>query len=144
MSKEDVTHRGVIEKVERGYLVIRTEDECKCDGCAITALCNSNNSKGNDKKELLTIDTPSAGDYTRGERVEVSATSDSTLRATWWALILPTLIFGGAIVGLRLGFPTLGGWSIALAFVALGIYDLFLYRFRKSLAQKISWKIRKI
>lgn len=141
MSKEDVTHRGVIRKVACGCLVIQTEDECKCDGCAVVALCNS---KGEDKKELLTIDTPMAEDFAVGNRVEVSATSSSTLRATWWALILPTLIFGGVIVGLRLGFPSLGGWSIALGFVALGLYDLFLYSRRKSLAQKISWKIRKI
>ena len=141
MSKEDVTHCGIIQKVERSSLVILTEDECKCDGCAITALCGS---KGGDQKELLKIDTPLAGDFTIGERVEVSATSSSTLRATWWALILPTLIFGGVIVGLRLGFPSLGGWSIALGFIALGLYDLFLYAKRKSLAQKISWKIRKI
>ena len=145
MSKEDVTHRGVIEKVERGFIVIRTDDEQKCEGCAITAICNSNNGKKEGKqRELLTIDTPSSGDFNVGERVEVSATSGSTLRATWWALILPTLIFGGVIVGLRLGFPSLGGWSIALGFAALGLYDFFLYKRRRSLAQKISWKIRKI
>ncbi len=49
MSKEDVTHRGIIQKVERSSLVILTEDECKCDGCAITALCSS---KGGEQKEL--------------------------------------------------------------------------------------------
>lgn len=141
MSKEDVTHRGVIEKVERGYIVIRTDDEPKCDGCAITALCNK---KDGQQTELLTIDTPSSGDFNVGERVEASATSGSTLRATWWALILPTVIFGGVIIGLRLGFPSLGGWSIALGFAALGLYDFFLYKRRRSLAQKISWKIRKI
>ncbi|MCM1076133.1 MAG: SoxR reducing system RseC family protein [Bacteroides sp.] len=140
MSKEDVTHRGVIRKVENGYLVIRTDDECKCDGCAITALCN----KGDDKTELLTIDTPEARKFAIGERVEVTATSSSTLWATWWALILPTLIFGGVIVGLRLGVPSLGGWSIAFGFAALGLYDVFLYRNRKRFAQKISWKINKI
>lgn len=143
MSKEDVTHRGVITDVERGCLVIRTEDECKCDGCAITAICNSNSKEGV-RREMLTIEAPSAGEYTVGERVEVSATSSSTLRATWWALILPTIVFGGVILGLRLGFPSLGGWSIAIGFAALGLYDLFLYLNRKTLAQKIIWKIRKI
>ena len=141
MSKEDVTHRGVIEKVENGYLAIRTEDDCKCDGCVVMALCNT---KEGSKPELITIDTPEANNFSIGEKVEVTATSASTLRATWWALILPTLIFGGVIVGLRLGIPSLGGWSIACGAAALGLYDLFLYRNRKRFAQKISWKIRKI
>lgn len=141
MSKEDVTHRGVIEKIGDGYLALRTEEDCKCDGCAVMALCNT---KEGGQPELLTIDTPEAKDYSIGEKVEVTATSASTLLATWWALILPTLIFGGVIVGLRLGVPSLGGWSIACGAAALGLYDLFLYRNRKRFAQKISWKIRKI
>ena len=63
MSKEDVTHRGVIESVGRNSLTIRTEEACKCDGCAITALCNT---KGGGH-ELLTIDTPLASDFNPGE-----------------------------------------------------------------------------
>lgn len=141
MSKEDVSHKGVIQRVERDYLVISTEDDCKCEGCAITALCNS---KGGENHETLTIDCPGASDFSVGERVEVTATSSSTLRATWWALILPTLIFGGVVLGCRLGFPALGGWSIAIGFAALGLYDLFLYAQRRRLAQKISWKVRRI
>ena len=115
MSKEDVSHKGVIQRVERDYLVISTEDDCT-----------------------------GASDFSVGERVEVTATSSSTLRATWWALILPTLIFGGVVLGCRLGFPALGGWSIAIGFAALGLYDLFLYAQRRRLAQKISWKVRRI
>lgn len=140
MSKEDVTHRGVIESVGRNSLTIRTEEACKCDGCAITALCNT---KGGGH-ELLTIDTPLASDFNPGERVEVTASSGSTLRATWWALILPTLIFGGSVVGIRLGFPELGGWSLAIGFGFLLLYDLLLYRLRRQLAQKISWKVTRL
>lgn len=140
MSKDDVTHRGVIESVGAGVLTIRTEEACKCDGCAITALCNT---KGGGH-ELLTIDTPQASEFSPGERVEVTASSGSTLRATWWALILPTLIFGVSVVGLRLGFPQLGGWSLAIGFALLLLYDLFLYLCRRQLAQKITWKVTRI
>lgn len=140
MSKDDVTHKGVVERIERGALVIRTNDDCKCDGCAVVALCNS---KGGENSEMLTIDCANAAEFSVGDRVEVTASSSSTLRATWWALILPTLIFAGVILGCRLGFPELGGWSIAIGFAALGLYDLFLYKQRKQLAQKISWKVTK-
>lgn len=140
MSKEDVSHRGVIEKVGDGYLIIRAEEECKCDGCAITALCNSKDGG----KQLLTIDTPAASGFAPGEWVEASATSGSTLWAAWWALILPTIVFAGVTLAVRFGFPESGGWSLAAGFAALALYDLLLYRLRKSLAQKISWKVRKI
>lgn len=141
MSKEDVTHRGVIERVERHKLVVRTEEPCKCDGCAITALCSGKEGNG---KELLTIDTPQAENFSAGDKIEITATSGSTLRATWWALALPTIIFGGTILGCRFGFPDIGGWSIAIGFGALAVYDLFLYSYRKRLAQRISWKVVKI
>lgn len=140
MSKDNVTHRGVIESVGNNQLTIRTEEACKCDGCAVVALCNT---KGGGH-ELLTIDTPLAADFTVGEHVEVTASSSSTLRATWWALILPTIIFGATVVGLRLGFPALGGWSLAIGFGILLLYDLFLYWRRRQLAQKISWKITRL
>lgn len=140
MKKENVTHRGVIESVGNKILIIRTEDECRCDGCAVVALCNTKDKSS----ELLTIDTPHAADFVPGDRVEVTATSSSTLRATWWALVLPTLIFVGVILGARLGFPSLGGWSIAVGFVALGLYDLVLYKMRRKLAQKMIWEITKI
>lgn len=141
MSKEDVSHRGVIEKIEPGYLVIRTEEACKCDGCAITALCNSKDGGG---KQLLTIDTPDAGAYAVGQRVEACATSGSTLFAAWWALILPTIIFAGVTLVCRFAWPETGGWSLAIGFASLALYDFLLYLKRRHLAQKIKWKVRLI
>lgn len=143
MSKEDVTHRGIVERVEAGRLIVRTADERKCDGCAVVAICNSKTGEAEDT-ELLTIDCSNASEFSAGERVTLTATSSSTLLATWWALILPTLIFGGVILWTRLSFPAIGGWSIALGFVALGLYDLFLYLRRKKLAQRIRWEIRRV
>lgn len=147
MSKEDVTHRGTVTAVERDSLTIRTDEPQKCEGCAITTLCSSRKTADTaaTDADLLTIVSPDADRrYAIGDRVEVGATSGSTLRATWWALLLPTLIFGGTIVGLRLGIPTLGGWSIAIGFALLAIYDLILYRLRDKISQKLSWKITKI
>ncbi len=82
--------------------------------------------------------------YNVGERVEVIASSGSTLRATWWALMLPTLLFIGIVLAVRLIWHNSGAWSLVTGFVVLAIYDLFLYRFRKRLAQNISWKVRRL
>lgn len=144
MSKDkDVTHRGVVERIENGRIVIRTSDAKQCDGCAVVALCGSKSGEG-ESSELITVDCPDASDFAPGERVAVTASSSSTLLATWWALALPTIVFGGVILASRFLIPGIGAWSIALGFVALALYNLLLYANRNSLAQRIRWKIEKL
>ncbi len=139
MKKEDVTHKGVITGITANVLTIRTEDECRCDGCAVMALCNKDSS---DSHETRSINVGDTSRYSVGERVEVTASPSSTLLATWWALVLPTLVFIGVILGVRFGWPESGAWSILAGFVALGVYDLFLYLFRKRIASRVVWKVR--
>lgn len=141
MKKEDVTHTGIITDVRNNLLTIRTDEECRCDGCAVAALCNKDSDDGH---EMLAVNTDRASDFKVGERVEVTASSSSTLLATWWALLLPTLIFIGAILGVRFGWPESGAWSILAGFVALAVYDFFLYLFRKRIAQKVRWKVSRL
>jgi len=141
MKQDYVTHSGIITHVTDSTLTLRTDGSCSCDGCAVASLCNKDNTKGG---ESLTIETPQAGQYTVGQHVEVIATSGSTLRATWWALLLPTILFIGIILGVRLLWPHSGVISLAAGFAALAVYDLGLYIFRRRLAQKIVWTIRVI
>ncbi len=141
MKKEDVTHIGVITRISADMLTIRTDEECRCDGCAVAVLCNKDSADGH---EDLSVNVDHAARLSVGDRVEVTASSSSTLLATWWALILPTAIFVGVILGVRFGWPQSGGWSILAGFAALVIYDLFLYLFRIRIAQKVRWKVRKV
>lgn len=142
MKKENVTHKGIIKSVTPGSLTIVTDDDCRCDGCAVVALCNKGGE--GDQREMITIDTPEAQAFSPGERVEVTASSASTLRATWWALILPTVIFVATLLGVSLGWPESGAWSIGAAFAALAVYDAILWLCRKSLAQKLHWTVRRL
>ncbi len=142
MKQDYVTHIGTVIRVTDGSLTLRTDGSCSCDGCAVASLCNKDGSDGGG--ESLIIDTPDARDYREGERVEVSATSGSTLRATWWALILPTIIFIGVILAVRLLWPDSGAMSLVVGFVALAVYDFGLYLMRRRLAQKIVWRVRRL
>ena len=139
MKQDYVTHSGTITHVTDSTLTLRTDGSCSCDGCAVASLCNKDTSSGG---ESITIDTPQARQYAVGQQVEVIASSGSTLRATWWALLLPTILFVGIILGVRLLWPQSGAISLVAGFVALAIYDLGLYLFRRRLAQKIIWTIR--
>lgn len=141
MNKDYVTHQGIITCVSDGTLTLRTDEACSCDGCAVASLCNKDNPKSHD---LITIDLPDATRYSEGERVEIIASSGSTLRATWWALILPTVLFVGVILAVRLIWPESGAISLVAGFVTLGIYDLILYLLRRRLAGRISWSVRRL
>lgn len=142
MKQDYVTHSGTITHVTDGTITLRADGSCSCDGCAVASLCNKDSSTG--EGENITIDTPEARKYTVGERIEVSATSASTLRATLWALILPTILFIGVTLAVRLVWPDSGAISLAIGFGALVIYDFGLYLCRKRLAQKITWRIRRL
>lgn len=140
MNKDYVTHSGTITSVNDGSITLRTEDVCRCDGCAVASLCNKDSSS---EHESITVNTPDARHYSVGEHVEVTASSGSTLRASWWALMLPTLLFIGVILAVRLIWSDSGLWSLAAGFTVLAVYDLLLYLFRKRLAQNITWKVRR-
>lgn len=142
MKQDYVTHIGTVIRVSDGSLTLRTDGSCSCDGCAVASLCNKDREEGGG--ESLVIDTPDALSYREGERVEVKATSGSTLRATWWALILPTIIFIGVILAVRLLWPDSGAISLVTGFVALATYDFGLYLMRRKLAQKIIWHVRRL
>lgn len=142
MKKENVSHKGVIRSVDPHSLTIITDDECRCDGCAVVAICNKGGE--GDSRETVVIDLPDTGAYRPGQRVEVTAAPASTVKATLWALILPTGIFVGVLMGLNICKPGMGAWSIAWAFGALALYDFFLWLFRRRLASKLSWTVRVI
>lgn len=149
MKKDNVTHRGIITRIDPSShsLTIHTEEDCKCEGCAVVAICNKSSDPAAEKGtvgEDVVIDVPDAAEFRVGQRVEVSAGSASTLRATLWALILPTVIFVAVLLGVNLSCPDSGGWAILLAFIALGIYDLGLWLFRRKLASKIAWQVTRL
>ena len=141
MKKDNVTHRGVIQRIDARSLTIITDDACRCDGCAVVALCNKSSEGGGDR-ETVTIDVPDTSAYSVGQHVEVSASSASTLNAAFWALIVPTVIFVGVLLALNIGRPDMGAMAILWAFVALAGYDGRLYLCRRRLAKKLVWTVR--
>ena len=145
MKKEDVTHRGVVKRAEGDSLSVITDEACSCDGCAVAALCNkAPEGQTGREAEVITVRIPDAGRFKPGDRVELTATSSSTLWATLWALVMPTVVFVGVLLAVRLGCPSTGDWSIAIAFAALAPYTAGLWAFRGRLAGRISWRVEKV
>ena len=142
MKDKGVTHKGIVQKVEGNAITIVTEENCSCDGCAVAMLCNKSSEGGEEAaRSMVTVNSPDAQRFKPGDHVELTASSGSTLSAAWWALILPSVLFIATILGVRLGWPQSGGWSIGAGFAVLGLYDLGLYLFRKRLGANMVWKI---
>lgn len=145
MKKEDVTHRGVVKSVQGHNLSVITDEACSCDGCAVASLCNkAPEDQAGREAEVITVSIPEADRFKPGDRVELTATSSSTLWATLWALVMPTVVFVGVLLATRLGCPSVGDWSIAIAFAALALYTLGLWAFRSRLAGRISWRVERV
>lgn len=144
MNKDKVTHIGIVTAVSERHIVVRTEDIAKCDGCAVAALCNKGSESGADSSEVITVDTPDAASYQVGTRVKLQASSASTLSASWWSLILPTLLFIATLLAMNILLPSAGAWNIAAAFGALALYTLFLYLMRSRLAAAIHWSVERL
>lgn len=141
MKQDYVSHKGIVTAVSDGSLTLRAEEVGNCDGCAVAVICNKDKSSDS-ATETITIDLPDALRFKVGDRVEAIASSGSTLRAALWALIVPTLVFILLVVGVRMAWPSLGAWSIAIGFGGLALYDLFLYLNRRRLASRLAWSVR--
>ncbi|MDE6556965.1 MAG: SoxR reducing system RseC family protein [Duncaniella sp.] len=145
MNDKGVTHKGIVKSVSGDNITILTDGECSCDGCAVAMLCNKTGGESEGQTgELITVSSPDASRFSPGQTVELTASSGSTLSAAWWALILPSILFIGTVLGIRLGWEQSGGWSIVAGFVVLGVYDLGLYLFRRQLGSNMVWRVRQI
>lgn len=141
MNDKGVSHQGIVKAVDGDSITIIADDNCSCDGCSVAMLCNKTGGES-DARQLITVSSPDASAFKAGQRVELTASSGSTLSAAWWALILPSLLFIATILGVRLGWPRSGGWSIGAGFVVLAIYDCGLYVFRRRLGSNMVWRIK--
>lgn len=141
MKKENVTHRGIIAKISGNTVTLRTDDICRCDGCAVAMMCNKGESS---EGETITVDIDNPASFAVGDRVEITASSASTLMASLWALIIPTVLFIATILGVRFGWPGSGAWSILAGFIVLALYDLGLFLARKRIAVKVRWSVERV
>lgn len=144
MKQDYVSHTGIVMAVSDGSLTIHTSEAASCEGCAVSVICNKDSKKDGESGETITLDIPDALRFKVGERIEAIASSGSTLRAAVWALIIPSVVFVAVIIGVRLAWPATGAWSVAIAFAALGLYDLFLYLNRRRMASRLSWTVRRL
>ncbi|MCM1519829.1 MAG: SoxR reducing system RseC family protein [Lachnoclostridium sp.] len=141
MHSDHVEHKGIVEKVTFNSIVIRVDEPCQCQGCAIAVVC-SGKTEGEDSGEVIVIPRPRDRQFNVGDRVALEATSGSQLRATFFSFILPTIILAAVILSLYSTHPGWGFWIVLLAVAAVAVYDLILFLFRKDLAMSVHWQIR--
>ena len=137
MSVDNVTHRGTVEQVNGDTILVKLSgDECRCDGCSITALCTGRSVEG----PVITVSgCRDARHYRVGDRVVLTASSTSTMMSSLWLFVIPLIILVSLVL---YGASRDGGiWSVLSGIAAMIVYDGILFLFRHRLASGIKWNV---
>lgn len=139
MHSDHVEHRGVVKEVTFSSIIVRVDEPCHCEGCAIAVVCGN---KPAEDEDLISVPRPRGRQFEVGDRVRLEATSGSQLKAAFWSFVMPTLIILAVVIYSVTCHPELGFWAVIIAIGAVAIYDLLLFLFRKDLAMSVHWQIR--
>ena len=82
----NISHKGIIEKVEGDRVFVRITQQSACSGCHAKSMCTAS-----EQKEKI-VEVQARGErFSVNEMVEVYARSSVGLKAVWWAFVLPRL-----------------------------------------------------
>lgn len=136
---EITSHKGVVVDSLPGRLIVRVTDECKCDGCAIVSFCGSNKSE-----DLLTLPTPDAGDFAKGDLITFEPSAQSQWAGIFITFVIPVLLsLATALVLLSLQFAE---WAAVLGAIGILIvyFAMFVPFVRSGKLKPVKWMIKKV
>lgn len=137
MSADSVTHRGIVERIDNGSLVVRlTDDDSHCDGCSITALCTG---RATDGPVIIVTGHRGYEHLKVGDTVVLTATSRATMFSIILLFVIPLVILVSIV--LYGASHDWGIWSVIGGIGAMFIYDGILFYFRHRLASRIRWNV---
>lgn len=135
---EHIDHSGIIESVDSKHnsVKVRIEDPEECDGCPAAKLCEANGQPSN----LVTVLTPHAASYRKGDIVTVRGTEQMHRKAIMYATVLPCIALVAVMVSVYLATFN----QLAAALSGLGVTILFyivLWACRNKIAHEFSFSI---
>ena len=122
---DNISHKGIIEKIEGDRVFVRITQQSACSGCHAKSMCTAS-----EQKEKI-VEVQARGErFSVNEMVEVYARSCVGLKAVWWAFVLPLI----GIIVVMVVTGNVGGWRetwcglAALGWLTLYYYVLYLFR----------------
>jgi sigma-E factor negative regulatory protein RseC len=134
---EEIEHKGTIEKIEAGKLLIRIEKQSACTSCGVKGKCPLPESKD----ELITIDIENANSYKVGDEITVCLKTSLGLKAVLYAYIVPFAVLMIVLISVFTITKNEPAAGIS-ALCSLVPYYLLLFLLRKKSKAKFQLKVK--
>ena len=133
-----IEHRGVVESVATGVVMVRTERKTACAECHAKGLCGE---QGGER--VIKVATAEASAFEPGDKVIVALENTTmAFSAILWAYIFPLCILLAVLFSAHaLGFSD--GVAALASLGATAIYYVVLYIMRRYFDRKIKFTIIK-
>ena len=133
-----ISHSGIIESVADNLVKVRIVQTSACASCKVASHCNASESK----VKIVDVLTPGSA-YQVGQQVVVTASQQVARLSLLLGFGLPLLILVGVLVAV-LRLTGNEGLAALSALGALLPYYLLLWLFRRSVSQRVSFRIEDI
>lgn len=133
-----IEHRGVVESVATGVVMVRTERKTACAECHAKGLCGE---QGGER--VIKVATAEASAFEPGDKVIVALENTTmAFSAILWAYLFPLCILLAVLFSAHaLGFSD--GVAALASLGATAIYYVVLYIMRRYFDRKIKFTILK-
>ncbi|MBO5901382.1 MAG: SoxR reducing system RseC family protein [Alistipes sp.] len=133
-----IEHRGVVESVAAGVVMVRTERKTACAECHAKGLCGE---QGGER--LIRVATSEASAFAAGDRVIVALENTTmAFSAILWAYIFPLCILL-AVLFLAHALKFSDGVAALASLGITALYYVVLYTVRRYFERKIKFTIIK-
>ncbi len=137
---EHIDHHGIVASVDPAYdkVTVRIDDRDECGTCPAANLCTG----GREASGLITVTTPHASSFRKGDEVIVRGTEQMHRKAIMLATVLPCI----ALVAVMVAVYILTANQLAAAVCGLTVTVFFfviLFVFRNRIAHEFNFSIFK-
>lgn len=135
--KEEITHEGVITKIDNNIIEVTVNAKGACVSCNMKNTCIS--TENADKKIII----PRNGyeDYNRGDQVIISSTTNQGYWAVILVYVLPIILMV-ALYFISFSYLNNELISAAISVGSLAIYYIIIYFLNPLIKNKVSFKLK--
>lgn len=131
----DITHNGVVDRIEGNHIYVRVMQSSACETCVAKGNCSTHESK----EKLVDVVSPPDG-FNVGDRVLVRASAAMGMKAVVLAYVIPLFIIVAMLVlVIWVGCSELV--AVVAALSAVAVYYAVLYLRRGSISRKFSFTV---
>jgi len=135
-SIDEIKHDGIIDYEDDHYYYVVVKTSSACSSCHAKSACQL----GDSQDRIIEVTKLFNQDYGKGDKVKIVMVRSNGLVAVFLGYILPFLILLTMLIILNTIINE-QGIAALLALLILVPYYLILYRFRKQLKKKFSFRI---